>query len=756
MLTGGGTDWQWRTALWFSPVSRWLLVLLAGAIGAFLSLSAYFVLKNHQQRLGETQFELLVEKRCELVQRALSSRFGAVRTLAAFFEGSEFVTPQEFAIFTRPLLAQYGDTELLAWVEPVPQAERQQHEQRVRQAGMPDYRVWPDAQSQRGDGTSSPDKYWPVVYVQPAAKYQSLLGYDFGAHARVGRLIRRAAAAHRLRHTIRPGSQGPGVWRSAAETVFLPIDKENAAGTGPAALCVAIAVDRQDVEHAHVDPAPAAQSEHQTEPEGFVIGIFRVPELLADSLAVVGPEQVNVYLADRLQSEWKGLLAAYPLSVWGEEASAGPMVMPQFAPGTVTREIPFPDSAGSWTIYFEPTPRYLAARESELPISMLIAGLSLTGLLCGYLVLFGQRAAQAERLVAQRTAQLRTISDSALDAVIMMDHEGRVVHWNPAAERIFGYSAQEIIGRSVHEMLAPARYRDRIARGLAEFARSGQGPVVGKVVELTAVRKDGDEFPIEISVSAIRRDDRWWSVAIVRDITRRRRAEEALLRERRLLHELLDLQERDRKLLAFEVHDGLAQQLTGAIMKLQAVESLREADPAQAAQAAQEALQLLREANRETRRLISGLRPPYLDEQGLGPAVENLVQTQSLRADQQIELINHLPDDRFAPPLESSAFRIVQECLTNACRHSQSQKVQVNLGVVDGKLRIEVQDWGVGFDPSSVPRERYGLRGITERARLFGGKATIDSAPGKGTRIVVELPLVEQVPAAVEAPRDAQ
>jgi len=754
MFTGGGTDRQWRTALWFSPVSQWLLVLLAGAIGAFLSLSAYFVLKNHQERLGETQFELLVEKRCELVQRALSSRFGAVLTLAAFFEGSELVTPQEFAIFTRPLLAQYGDTELLAWVQPVPQSQRQQHEQRVGQMSVPEYRIWPDAQSQRSDGASAPSQYYPVVYVQPTAKYQWLLGYDFGADAWSSRLIRRAADAHRTRNMIQPGSQGPGVWRSAAETIFLPIGKGNAGGTGAAALCVAIGVDRQEVDNPLDDNAAAAQSEGQSDPEGFVIGIFRLSDLIADSLAVVDPEQVNVYLVNEPQSEDHELLAVYPPPAPGEEGSAGRM-MPQLGPGTVARKIFLPDSAGSWTIYLEPTAGYLASRESDLPTSMLIAGLSLTGLLCGYLVLFGQRAAQAERLVAHRTAQLRTISDSALDAVIMMDHEGRVVHWNPAAERIFGYSAQEILGRSAHDLLAPARYRDRIARGMAEFARTGQGPVVGKVVEMAAVRKDGVEFPIEISVSAIRREGQWWAVAIVRDISRRRRAEEALLRERRLLLELLDLQERDRKLLAFEVHDGLAQQLTGAIMKLQAAEGLREVDPAQAAQATQEALQLLQEANRETRRLISGLRPPYLDELGLGPAVENLIQNQSSRADQQIELINGLPDDRFAPPLESSAFRIVQECLTNACRHSQSQKVQVTLGVIDGKLRIEVQDWGVGFDPSSVPPERYGLRGIAERARLFGGKATIDSAPGKGTRIVVELPLVEQAPTAVEAPHDA-
>ncbi len=750
MFTGGSTDWQWRTALWFSPLSRWLLVLLAGAVGGFLSLSAYFLLEHHQQQLTAAQFDLLVEERCELVQRGLGSRFSTVRILAAFFEGSELVTPEEFAIFTQPLLAQHGDAELLAWAELVPQAERQRHEQRVRQAGLPQYRVWQHANGRADDAGPAPSDYFPVVYVQPTAKYQWLVGYDLNADVGLSRLFRRAIEAHRAKH-----SETTGLWPGTAETIFLPLNKSGASRAGPAALCVVVPVDKNQLgDHRPDNPAPAPNPQPQAGADGFVIGIFRVPDLISDVLGMAEPGQVRVYVADSSRPEGEQLLAAHPPLELGKEEPDGRLSIPPLSPAAVIREISLPDSSGKWTAYLEPAPRYLDARRSELPASILIAGLSLTGLLCGYLILFGQRAARAERLVARRTAELRSVSDSALDAVIMMDPEGRVAHWNPAAEQMFGYTRKEIIGRNVHDLLAPARYRDRIVRGLSEFFRSGQGPVVGRVVELAAVRKDGTEFPIEISVSAIRQEGRWWSVAIVRDITRRRRAEEALLRERRLLLELLDLHERDRKLLAFEVHDGLAQQLAGAVMKLQAAESLRDSDPAEATKAMQEALVLLQEANREARRLIAGLRPPYLDEQGLGPAVENLVQMQLLRCGQQIELIDRLSGERFAPPLESAAFRIVQECLTNACRHSQSEKVQVCLSVADSRLRIEIQDWGVGFDPHSVPSERFGLRGITERARLFGGKATIDSAPGKGTRIVVELPLVEQPTA--EAYRDAQ
>ena len=98
--------------------------------------------------------------------------------------------------------------------------------------------------------------------------------------------------------------------------------------------------------------------------------------------------------------------------------------------------------------------------------------------------------------------------------------------------------------------------------------------------------------------------------------------------------------------------------------------------------------------------------------------------------------------DRLAPSLEIAAFRIVQECLTNACRYSKSRKVRIELRQIDGRMRIDVQDWGIGFDPERVQSGHFGLEGIRERARLLDGVAIIRAAPQQGTHITVELPLL--------------
>jgi two-component system sensor histidine kinase DegS len=154
---------------------------------------------------------------------------------------------------------------------------------------------------------------------------------------------------------------------------------------------------------------------------------------------------------------------------------------------------------------------------------------------------------------------------------------------------------------------------------------------------------------------------------------------------------------------------------------------------------------LLGEAMAECRRLISGLRPPVLDAAGIVAAVDSLVAEQRRHGAPEIEFVHDVEFDRLAPSLEIAAFRIVQECLTNTCRYSKSPRVRIALRQVEGLMRIDVQDWGIGFDPSRIVRGHFGLEGIRERVRLLDGMVTIHSAPGQGAHVIVELPLIPPV-----------
>ena len=123
-------------------------------------------------------------------------------------------------------------------------------------------------------------------------------------------------------------------------------------------------------------------------------------------------------------------------------------------------------------------------------------------------------------------------------------------------------------------------------------------------------------------------------------------------------------------------------------------------------------------------------------------AVAHLVNEQRLQYEQKIEFRGEVSFHRLVPILENAVYRIVQEALANACRHSKSDRVRVEVVQCNDVLRIKVQDWGVGFDPAAVREDHFGLEGIRERARLLGGSTIIESSPRQGTSVTVELPLV--------------
>ncbi len=237
------------------------------------------------------------------------------------------------------------------------------------------------------------------------------------------------------------------------------------------------------------------------------------------------------------------------------------------------------------------------------------------------------------------------------------------------------------------------------------------------------------------------------AMIICTDISDRKRSQEALRQERHLLRRLLDLHERERQVMAYEIHDGFAQQLTGALFLLQGFRQQQEKDPQAARETFEMGLKSVADAIDETRRLINGLRPPILDEAGIVVAIDYLVCEAAEQHGLNAEFVQDVQFDRLAPPLETTVFRIVQESLTNVRRHSGSSRVKVTLTGHNDRLRVEIQDWGTGFDPDQVDENHFGLRGIRERARLLGGLASIDASPAGGTRIVVELPLLEDISA---------
>jgi PAS domain S-box-containing protein len=320
------------------------------------------------------------------------------------------------------------------------------------------------------------------------------------------------------------------------------------------------------------------------------------------------------------------------------------------------------------------------------------------------------------------------------------------LYLSPRWKELFGYGQDELDDnfQQWRDLIHPDD-RARILKLRADLLAS-KGTTLASEYRVRC--KDGSYRWIA-SHSIVVRDNQGKAIRIVgshADITDRRLAEDALVREHRTTKHLLESSDHERQVIAYEIHDGLAQFLTGAVMHFQAYENAKDARPDAAAKAFAAGMAMLRQSHAEARRLISGVRPPILDEEGIVAAIYHLIHEQHRPPGSEIEFRSKVEFGRLSPIVESAVYRIVQEGLTNACRHSQGTNVWLELLQQGERLRIEIRDRGVGFNLKDLGKGRFGLRGMRERARLLGGLATIDSEPGKGTRIVVELPVVERSP----------
>ena len=157
-----------------------------------------------------------------------------------------------------------------------------------------------------------------------------------------------------------------------------------------------------------------------------------------------------------------------------------------------------------------------------------------------------RRAEELLREFQEREQRIRSILETALDAVVTMNPAGQITGWNPEAERIFGWSRQEAVGRRMSDTIIPPQYREAHERGLQRFLHTGEGPLLNKRIEITAVHRTGREFPVELAISSAKIADTWTFSAFVRDISDRRQAEEAREEANRAKSEFLILQAADK------------------------------------------------------------------------------------------------------------------------------------------------------------------------------------------------------------------
>jgi len=341
-------------------------------------------------------------------------------------------------------------------------------------------------------------------------------------------------------------------------------------------------------------------------------------------------------------------------------------------------------------------------------------------------------------LQASRT-RYKDLFDSATDAIIIRDLKGNILEVNKAATEITGYPAEELIKMNISQLLTP----DSLDIAIQMQQKQLSGETIGHRYELELVKKNGDTAIVDVAISTIIDNDEPIAVqATVRDITERRRLEENI---RFYVTEITKAQEEERKRIARELHDETAQDIAALLLQLSAIMSSKE----QLSIGTLDLLKGLRDNAERTmegvRRFSQDLRPRMLDELGLLASLEWLADNVALHSGIATRVEISGKRRRLPPEVEMVLFRIAQEALKNIEKHSRASSAEITVEFSQDRTKLIIHDNGRGFDMkgnrSELPRAgKLGLVGIEERTRIAGGTLTLQSEPGKGTVVEVQVP----------------
>jgi PAS domain S-box-containing protein len=381
-------------------------------------------------------------------------------------------------------------------------------------------------------------------------------------------------------------------------------------------------------------------------------------------------------------------------------------------------------------------------------------GLAAVAILLGSL-LFIRLSNPLVRRLEDREARLRAILDTAVDSIITIDKDGIIQSFNLAAERMFRYAAEEVLGNNV-SMLMPMPFQDEHDRYITNYLKTGEKKIIGIGREVPGRRKDGSTFPMEIAVSEIFVGESRIFNGICRDITARKKVEQAVQeRELALQHskeelqalggKLISAQEDERRRISRELHDDMNQRLAVLALDIQfAQRRLPASNPVfQTFQKLHDEVATLSD---DVRHLAYQLHPSILDDLGLAVALQSFVTDFSKWEGIPVAFNSTDIPLTLPPEIASCLYRVTQESLRNVARHAQCTQVEVKLLGVDGGLRLSILDNGKGFgvEERRLGKHGLGLIGMEERVRVVQGTYEVQSAPGQGTKITVWVPIPKE------------
>lgn len=339
--------------------------------------------------------------------------------------------------------------------------------------------------------------------------------------------------------------------------------------------------------------------------------------------------------------------------------------------------------------------------------------------------------AMSDELIRENLEKLRAILNTAADAIVTINHDGVITAANPATVKLFGYSEDEMVGQNVC-LLMPEPHHSEHGGYLRRYLQTGEARIIGKRRELTARRKDGSVFPIELSVSEFQDGAGPMFTGIIHDISHRR----AL--ERRLADVRIEEQHR----ISQELHDGLGGQLTGVGLLVKALRNRLHAEGSPYAAEVDELAKHIEKAHAQVRIISRGLSPVEMLPDGLAKSLNNLAE----QTDQSDDIRCTFRTDGTVvhkAVVAAHLFRIAQEAVSNAVRHGHPSTIDICLEHVHDHTVLTIRNDGRSFKHFTDSERGMGIHTMKHRASVIGGELWITPGEGGGTVVVCRAPNME-------------
>jgi len=344
---------------------------------------------------------------------------------------------------------------------------------------------------------------------------------------------------------------------------------------------------------------------------------------------------------------------------------------------------------------------------------------------------------RAEEVIEEHKQQLAGIVGSAMDAIISVDGDRRIVLFNAAAQQMFRCPASEALDGPIDRFI-PGRFRAGHKRHHRRFAETGEtNRAMGRLGAVSGLRADGEEFPVEASISKIEvRGSKLFTV-ILRDVTERRRLEQ----------EVLEISEIERKRIGQDLHDDLGQRLAGLWFISSTLEKNLRAESSAQSDAAARIAGLLDKALALTRSLARGLQPVMPEAGGLMAALAELAGRSNELFNLRCRFVCRDPVSVHDSSTAMHLYRIAQEAVTNAARHGRAKHISILLSHSAGELTLSVNDNGTGVRESARKHNGMGIRTMNYRAEMLGGTLEFRDRPRGGTSVICTIPFRSKPPA---------